>query len=134
MQIMQSTNAPDSSPCVLFLAAGVNSPSVRFRLLQYLPYLQAQGITVEISDLAVPAVQRCRLFARAANFDAVLVHRALLPPLDYWLLRHAASPNPFRLRRRDHVSGLSAPQYAFLAAFGAISPHDSQRADRDCRQ
>lgn len=70
--------------------AGIDSPSVRFRLLQYLPYLQAQGIAVDIGDLAAPVAERCRQYARAAAFDVVLVHRALLPPVEHWLLRHYA--------------------------------------------
>ena len=75
---------------VLFLAAGLESPSVRFRLLQYLPYLRAQGIIVETGELASAATERRRLYAHAAAFDVVLVHRALLPPVEHWLLRHYA--------------------------------------------
>ena len=77
---------------VLFLAAGVNSPSFRFRIRQYLPYLQAENIQAEIGDLAASPAQRRQLLRQAGEYDAVLVHRALLPWSEYRLLRRH-SPN-----------------------------------------
>jgi glycosyltransferase involved in cell wall biosynthesis len=77
---------------VLFLAAGVNSPSFRFRIRQYLPYLKAENIQAEIGELAVAPAQRRQWLHQAANYDAVLVHRALLSWPEHRLLRrHAPS-------------------------------------------
>ena len=81
---------PSSGARILMLAAGVDSPSVRFRLRQYLPYLQAQGIQAAIGELSVPHAQRRALLARCGEYDVVLVHRALLRTWDYWLLQHYA--------------------------------------------
>ena len=75
---------------ILLLAAGVDSPSFRFRVRQYLPYLQAQSIHAEVGDLAVPTRQRRELLATAGEYDAVLVHRALLRTSDFRCLRHHA--------------------------------------------
>src|SRR6185369_3452724 len=72
---------------ILFLASGLDGPSCRFRFLQYLPYLRERGIEVETADLAVSPVQRRRIFAAAARYDVVLVHRALLRLFDYCCLR-----------------------------------------------
>ena len=69
---------------------GVDSPSFRFRVRQYLPYLQAQSIRVEIGDLAVSSQQRRKLLASSGEYDGVLVHRALLRTLDFWTLRRHA--------------------------------------------
>ena len=75
---------------VLFLAAGVDSPSFRFRIRQYLPYLQARDIQADIGELAVPTAQRRQLLMRAGDYDRVVVHRALLRWPEHRLLqRHA---------------------------------------------
>lgn len=75
---------------VLFLAAGVDSPSFRFRIRQYLPYLKAQNIQADIGELAVPPAQRQHLLRKGADYDAVLVHRALLRWPEHRLLRRYA--------------------------------------------
>lgn len=75
---------------LLFLAAGVEGPSFRFRMRQFIPYLERAGITVEVAELAVGGAERGAIFARAGEYDSVLVHRALLPPLEHWLLRRKA--------------------------------------------
>ena len=74
---------------VLFLA-GVDSPSFRFRIRQYLPYLKAQNIQADIGELAAPPAQRQQLLRQAADYDAVLVHRALLRWPEHRLLRRYA--------------------------------------------
>lgn len=79
-----------SAARVLLLAAGVDSPSFRFRVRQYLPYLKAQSIQATIGDLAVPTQQRRQLLATAGDYDAVLVHRALLRTPDFLALRRHA--------------------------------------------
>lgn len=79
-----------SSLRIMFLAAGVDSASFRFRVRQYLPYLRKYGAQADIGELAVPFASRRLLWARCADYDAVLVHRALLRSVDYWYLRHYA--------------------------------------------
>lgn len=80
---------------VLLLAAGMENPSARFRVRQYVPYLEAEGVQVELGELAVPTAQRRRLLTGAGNYDAVLVHRALLRSGDYVCLRRSTSSYVF---------------------------------------
>jgi len=74
---------------LLCLASGLDSPSCRFRVGQYLPYLRERGMHVTLADLAVPAPERRRLFAEAAGYDAVLVHRAFFRFADYLRFRRS---------------------------------------------
>lgn len=59
-------------------------------MLQYLPYLEARGIATTVADLHVPPNQRRRLLATAADYDAVVIHRAFLSPREMRLLRRVA--------------------------------------------
>jgi glycosyltransferase involved in cell wall biosynthesis len=75
---------------VLFLVPEPEGPSCRFRVVQYLPRLRALGIAVEVAPLGPSLVERLRAIARAARFHTVVVHRALLAPLEWGALRRAA--------------------------------------------
>ena len=72
---------------VLILAFGLEEASCRFRFVQYLPYLRACGIHVDVADLAVQAPQRRRIFQQAASYDQVLLHRVLLRWPEYRFFR-----------------------------------------------
>lgn len=75
---------------ILFLVSGASEASCRFRVLQYLPYLQRRGLTTHVADLHVPIRQRRRLLLSAAEYDAVCVHRVLLTPIEHRWLQRAA--------------------------------------------
>lgn len=72
---------------LLILANGLHEASCRFRFGQYLPYLRAQNIAVDVVDLAVSTEERRKIFASAANYDSVLLHRVLLRWRDFAVFR-----------------------------------------------
>jgi glycosyltransferase involved in cell wall biosynthesis len=67
---------------ILFLVSGPDEVSCRFRVLQYIPYLQRMGIQVEVADLHVSGAARWNILRSAAGYDSVCVHRAFLSPLE----------------------------------------------------
>lgn len=76
---------------ILFLAHGLDAVSCRFRIFQYVPYLQRMGMHVEVADLRGGTLRRWRLLRAARAYDAVVIHRAFLNPLDQrWLSRPLA--------------------------------------------
>lgn len=75
---------------ILFLVPGRDEVSCRFRVHQYVPYLQRMGIHPEVADLQVSAGARWKILRSAADYDRVCVHRAFLSPLEQQWLRRAA--------------------------------------------
>lgn len=75
---------------VLFLVSEPQGPSVRFRVLPYLPRLRALGLAAEVEPLGSSLRARLRSFAKAARFGTVVVQRALLTLPECRLLRLAA--------------------------------------------
>jgi glycosyltransferase involved in cell wall biosynthesis len=75
---------------ILFLTYGRDEVSCRFRVLQYVPYLQRMGIEVDVVDLHVSAGARWKILGSAAGYDSVCVHRAFLSPLEQRRLRRVA--------------------------------------------
>lgn len=69
---------------VLILSHPVDTPSVKYRILQFLPLFRKDGIEVERADIPPGLVGRWRLFRRAGEFDVVLHQKRLLPA---WQLR-----------------------------------------------
>ncbi|MCX6348912.1 MAG: glycosyltransferase family 4 protein [Candidatus Aureabacteria bacterium] len=75
---------------VLAIVPDLRAPSCRFRVRQYLEPLKSEGIVLEIAGLGRPGRERRRLFERARDFDAALVHRKLLNYFDFRRLRRSA--------------------------------------------
>jgi glycosyltransferase involved in cell wall biosynthesis len=69
---------------VLILSHPVDTPSVKYRILQFLPLFKRDGIEVERADIPPGLWDRWRLFRRAGEFDVVLHQKRLLPA---WQLR-----------------------------------------------
>lgn len=67
---------------ILFLVSGRNEVSCRFRVLQYVPYLQRMGIHAEVADLSASAGARWKILRSATGYDSVCIHRAFLSPLE----------------------------------------------------
>jgi len=75
---------------VLILSHAVDTPSTKYRVLQYLPLFRRDGIEVERADIPAGLVGRWRLFRRASEFDVVLHQKRLLPGWQFrWLRRRA---------------------------------------------
>jgi glycosyltransferase involved in cell wall biosynthesis len=75
---------------VLFLVADIRLVSCRFRVMQWLPHLRHRNIEPTVADLHVPPRQRRAAIAHAVDYDAVVVHRALLRWSEVRLLRQVA--------------------------------------------
>lgn len=69
---------------ILIVSHSVDTPSVKYRILQFLPFFQRDGVEVERVDIPSSLMGRWRLFRRAATFDVVLHQKRLLP---VWQLR-----------------------------------------------
>ncbi len=75
---------------ILVISNNPTRPSFRQRIGVYLPLLRDNGIDAEVARLPKTLWARRRLFGRAADFDAVLLHKKKLNLLDAWALRGAA--------------------------------------------
>jgi glycosyltransferase involved in cell wall biosynthesis len=72
---------------VLILSHPVDTPSTKYRVLQFLPLFARDRIEVERVDLPKGPWARWRLFRRAREFDVVMHQKRLLPPWQFRSLR-----------------------------------------------
>lgn len=103
---------------IAFLVTRLDSPSVRYRVLQYIPYLEREGYVSEVFIIPKNHMDRVSLFRIMRNFDIVFLHRKLLNPIwrlllrkisrnliydfdDAVMFRDSAHKNPFSARRMD---------------------------------
>jgi glycosyltransferase involved in cell wall biosynthesis len=134
---------------VLFLVAGREEPSCRFRVLQYLPYLREQGCTADVADLSTDLAARWRILRAAAVYDRVVVHRAFLGRLEVrWLnrrgpgyvfdfddaisMRDSAAPRRRSLQRRVRFARMARHARAVIAGNDYLAalarPHQARVA------
>ena len=102
---------------VAFLIHSMEVSGCRYRVLQYLPYLQGQGVETSIHLFPKRASDKLKLYRSLARYDLFFVHRRLFPPVEFWYLRRQAkrivfdfddaimyrssrSRNPYSLSRR----------------------------------
>lgn len=111
---------------VLFLSHPVDTPSVKYRVLQFLPFFQRDGIEVERVDIPSGLLARWALFRRAGDFDVVIHQKRLLPPWQFRALRKRARKlvydfdDPMIYGRDGNTVELSQTRVArFRAALGA---------------
>lgn len=64
------------------------SPTVRYRIYKYLPFLEEKGIYCHFFTLPDNAFQRYKLFRELREYDIVLVIKKLLSPWDVKVLRY----------------------------------------------
>jgi len=74
----------------LFLVHNLDSPSCRYRVLQYLPHLEQQGVVCDVRRFPKSIGGRLRLFRRLGDYDFVVIHRKRFGPLWTWYLRRKA--------------------------------------------
>jgi glycosyltransferase involved in cell wall biosynthesis len=77
MNLLVVTNNPDRA-------------SFRQRIAVYLDSLKANDITAEVAQMPRWILSRRKLFAKAKDFDAVLLHKKILNPIDAHYLRKYA--------------------------------------------
>lgn len=110
---------------VLILSHPVDTPSVKYRILQLLPFLAKEGIEVERVDIPSGLLGRWSLFRRARDFDVVIHQKRLLPPWQFRVLRKHAKrlvydfDDPMVYSREGDRVELSATRVArFRAVLG----------------
>lgn len=72
---------------ILFLTSRVDSPSFRFRVLQYIPYIEKDGWDVKIQEIPKNWFKRWLLFNRLDKFDIIFIQRKMLGNLELRKLR-----------------------------------------------
>ncbi|MDX9786791.1 MAG: glycosyltransferase family 4 protein [Desulfobacterales bacterium] len=72
---------------VAFVTTRPDKASFKFRVAQYLPYIQESGLDHEILIFPHGFFARRRFFSRLAGFDIVFWQKRLLGRMDLWSLR-----------------------------------------------
>ena len=68
----------------LFLVQSLHGASSRYRVLQFLPFLQDAGVEAQVNPVPSGWLERRRLFQSASGYDLVFLQKRLL---DAWLVR-----------------------------------------------
>jgi glycosyltransferase involved in cell wall biosynthesis len=75
---------------VLILSHPVDTPSVKYRILQFLPLFKKDGIHVERVDIPKGLLGRWSLLRSLGDYDVVVHQKRLLPPWQFRALRKRA--------------------------------------------
>jgi hypothetical protein len=75
---------------ILFLIQGWERPSSRYRVLQYLPYLEKRGIQTDVAIYPQDIRKYVRIYRTIADYDLIFLQRKRLNPLFLYLLRERA--------------------------------------------
>lgn len=75
---------------VVFIVPRVDKPSTRYRVLQYLPFLEAAGINCQVVPFSKARVNWWRLWKQMRDADAVFVQKRLSNGLELEFLKRAA--------------------------------------------
>ena len=72
---------------IAFLTTRLEKPSTRYRVLEYIPYLQKAGWEVSVFAFGRRRVDRIKIFWHLSNYDVVFLQKRLFGLLDWSLLR-----------------------------------------------
>lgn len=72
---------------IAFLVTKCEDPSVRYRVLQYIPFLEKKGFFSKIIIIPKGGWRRIKLFRELKDYDVVFLHRKLLSSLELYALR-----------------------------------------------
>lgn len=75
---------------ILFMIQGWERPSSRYRVLQYLPYLEERGVVHEVITYPKDIESYVRLYREIKNYDIIFLQRKRLP-LTFLYLLHRRS-------------------------------------------
>ncbi len=75
---------------VAFLTTRMDKPSGRYRFLQYVPYLEKEGLSVESFTIPKGILRRRKLFSSLKRFDVVFLQKRLFGYIDWHSLRSHA--------------------------------------------
>ncbi|MCK4738572.1 MAG: glycosyltransferase family 4 protein [Deltaproteobacteria bacterium] len=72
---------------IVFLTTRLEKPSARFRLLQYLPFIEEKGWNYEVQLIPKGSFERRSFFSALSEFDVVFLQKRLFGFLDFRALR-----------------------------------------------
>lgn len=75
---------------IAFLATRIEKPSFRYRVLQYIPFLEKEGYKCEVNVIPKTVWARIKLFRRMKNFDIVFLQKKLFNAVEWSFLRKNA--------------------------------------------
>lgn len=75
---------------VVFLVPRLDKSSTRYRVLQYLPYLEGRKISVDVEQISRNSGSRRTLFRKLIDYDIVFLQKRLLQRWELWYLRKKA--------------------------------------------
>lgn len=75
---------------ILFLTSRINSPSFRFRVLQYLPYLEKNGWDIAVKEIPRNWFRRQQWIRKLNEVDVIFIQRKLLGSIDIRGIRKKA--------------------------------------------
>ena len=70
---------------VIFLTEPINSPSTRFRILQFISEFERLNIDITVSPIPKGILSRLKLFNTISAFDIAVLQRKLFQP---WFLNY----------------------------------------------
>ena len=76
---------------VCFIISSPDRPSARVRVLNLIPELETHGVRADVVTFPRGLRNRVRVLRTCRNYDAVVLHKRMLQPLHFLLLRHAAA-------------------------------------------
>jgi len=75
---------------VLFLIQGWERPSSRYRVLQYLPYLEKWGVKTDVAIYPQNIRKYASIYRNTMDYDLIFLQRKRLNPLSLYFLRERA--------------------------------------------
>ncbi|MCD4683950.1 MAG: glycosyltransferase family 4 protein [Bacteroidales bacterium] len=75
---------------VAFLIHSMEVNSCRYRILQYLPYLEEKKVDISILFYQRRWSDRLKLYRDFSKYDILYVHRKLFLPFEFWYIRKKA--------------------------------------------
>ncbi|MGQ9647385.1 MAG: glycosyltransferase family 4 protein [Thermodesulfobacteriota bacterium] len=73
-----------------FLIHSLEVNSCRYRVLQYLPYLQKEGVEISLHFYKRNWLDKLKFYNALRRYDILYIHRRLFPPIEFWYLRKRA--------------------------------------------
>lgn len=72
---------------IIFLTEPFDSPSTRFRVLQYVPHLSKRSFDLTVEEIPQKVSSRLKLFDSLSSYDIVLLQRKLFQWWTLWYIR-----------------------------------------------
>ena len=75
---------------IAFLIHSKDAPSCRYRILQYKPYLEKQGVIASIHLFQHKYGDKWNLYKTFGQYDIIFIQRKLFPPIEFLYIRKKA--------------------------------------------